>query len=314
MDTKSVHDNEIVIAGAQLSSLQAKNRSQLAAAKSSDAADGKKDDTNGKTPRRDSLRVVDVLGDAFFGRRTSLGLGADMPLDMGAVGGNMMARRGSMDSVVDAAIQNLASRRLSMLGGTTHAAMNAGAINNNLDVGTGMASLGMNHHAALMGMQSRGINGPMGMNASGPGGLAMSSQMNQFLMNGLGLAQTMASSNPGETATDDNAAASEHSDGDTNSNVLRQQQLQEQRVELQRRQEELEFQRQQLLTAMEERKQAMQHMQQSMQQGDLSHYVPVERRHSLFGGKVGALEGPISSTNGEGDEEKSPSGDRKSVV
>lgn len=310
--------NDIATASAQLSSLQSKDPSAIAssvgnvAANSSQQHNSNVDPNNSinfnhMMPRRESIGVVNVLGDALFGRRrSSFGLGGDMAGDLsGLGGGNMMARRGSMDSVVDAAIQNLANRRLSMLGGNTNAAMNANAMNNTIGAtpgGMGIPPLGvgpsmMNGGLGMMGMQSQGMDGlkgPMGMNINSNGTLGMSSKMNQFLMNGLGLNSMMGGNNnpvanaDRTSSTENGVAPSNDPDMGGTANVRRKQ-LQDQRIELQRRQKELEFQRQQLLTAMEERKQAMQQMQQTIQQGQ--QHQPADRRHSLFGGALGTLAG-----------------------
>eukprot|EP00535_Pseudo-nitzschia_heimii_P011421 CAMPEP_0197197520 /NCGR_PEP_ID=MMETSP1423-20130617/32910_1 /TAXON_ID=476441 /ORGANISM="Pseudo-nitzschia heimii, Strain UNC1101" /LENGTH=874 /DNA_ID=CAMNT_0042651345 /DNA_START=180 /DNA_END=2804 /DNA_ORIENTATION=+ len=255
-------------------------------------------------PRRESIGVVNVLGDALFGRRTSFGLGSDIFGDItGASGGSMMARRGSMDSVVDAAIQNLANRRLSMLGGTTHAAMNANAMNNTISPtgGVGLPHLGINHSMmgsglGIMGMQSQGLNGigsSMGINMNTNGTIGMASQMNQFLMNGLGLNSMTSGSNHQVTNTD--VISSQSSCPAPNSNVdsERQKELQDRQIELQRRQKELEFQRQQLLTAMEERKQAMQQMQHKIPQGVRQQHRQAERRYSLFDGALAGFGSPL---------------------
>eukprot|EP00536_Pseudo-nitzschia_multiseries_P006276 jgi/Psemu1/192641/e_gw1.130.45.1 len=214
----------------------------------------------------------------------------------GLVGGGMMARRGSMDSVYDAALQNLANRRFSMLGGSTHTAMNASSNSTSSSL---LGGGGMGMSPSLMEMQSQGMNNSLGFNLNGnvPGGM---SPMNQYFMNQLGLAQAMTgggSNSTGVSASND-APTTLHSSLTSNlsANAFRQKQLQEQRVELQRKQKELEFQRQELLNAMEERQQAMKEMQKTIHQGGVAGqhqpHVPFERRHSLFGGKVGALDGP----------------------
>lgn len=287
--TTNKSDNEIATAGAQLSSLQSKDSG---VANTGQELRGNMD--NFMMPRRESIGVVNVLGDALFNRRTSLDFGGDM--DFNAV------RRGSMDSVVDAAIQNLANRRLSMLGGSTHASMNANSTNN--PMGNEMPSMGsMGGNLGMMGMQAmnglNGMNGPMGMNRNGRMGM---STMNQFLMDGLGLTSMMTGNNnnnmvgntsgnqPQNGSGQPNTDASSSNDGSTN---LRQNQLQQQRLELQRRQKELELQRQQLLSAMEERKQAMQQMQESIQRGAQQ---PVDRRLSLFGGALTGMPFPEQMT------------------
>jgi len=305
-NTKIDHDREIARAGAQLSSLHSRNIS----ANANDAGHNKNissyaahHDFGGMMPRRESIGVVNAIGDAFFGRRPSIGLGGDMlGVDMGAGlgGGNMKVRRGSMDSVVGSAIQNLANRRLSLLGGSTHAAMNASNTNSNLLTGGGM---GM--PPSMMEMQSQGINSQMGFDLNGNGTQAMSS-MNQFLMNGLGLAKAMANSNnhsafnTGGTASNDGTTVSNASaDSDTRAIAinLRQKRLEDQQMELQRRQKELEFQREQLLTAIQHTMHA-----QGGNAGQQQQYVPFERRHSLFGGKVGALEGPEQEATASAEE------------
>jgi hypothetical protein len=316
-------DNEIATAGAQLSSLHSKDTSPNANSGRNGAANSSQEhhshvdnniSMNHMMPRRESIGVVNVLGDALFGRRSSFGLGGDMVGDMtGLGGGSMMARRGSMDSVVDAAIQNLANRRLSMLGGSTHAAMNANAMNNTIGThgGMGFPPLGMSPSTmggglGMMGLQSRGmhgINGPAGMNIHPNGTISMSSQMNQFLMNGLGLNSMAGSSNhpvanintDGNSSQNGFTASNTTVDSDQGGTAnMRQKQLQDQRTELQRRQKELEFQRQQLLSAMEQRKQAMQQMQETIQQGERQQYQQqhqeTDRRHSLFGGALGGGE------------------------
>jgi len=316
-------DNETAIAGAQLSSLHSKDASGNAHSGLNGAANNSQHQEhnshvdhnspmNHMMPRRESIGVVNVLGDALFGRRTSFGLGGDMVDMTGLGGGSMTARRGSMDSVVDAAIQNLANRRLSMLGGSTHAAMNANAMNNTIGAahgGMGFPPLGMSPPTmggglGMMGLQSRGMhgmNGPAGMNVNSNGTISMSSQMNQFLMNGLGL-NSMAGSSSNHPVANPNTDGNSSQNGFTASNPavdsekggtanMRQQQLRDQRVELQRRQKELEYQRQQLLSAMDHRKQAMQQMQETIQQGERQQQnQQAERRHSLFGGALGGGE------------------------
>ena len=225
----------------------------------------------------------------------------------------MMARRGSVDSVVDAAIQNLANRRLSMLGGTSHAAMNANAMNNSMGSagGMGIPPLGvgpsmMGSGIGMVGMQSHGIknmNNTVGMNISSNGTLSMSSKMNQFLMNGLGLNSMAMGASGTLIVSNTNGTSSKHSGAISNNpvnsemsaggNPLHQKQLEDQRFELQRRQKQLELQRQQLLTAMKERKVAMQKMQQTIQQGGLQQQQQAERRHSFFGGGLGGLGTPL---------------------
>jgi len=293
-------DNQIATAGAQLSSLHSRDATS-GGNSSQDNADIINNNNSSSSmhtmmPRRESIGVVNVLGDALFNRRTSLGFGGDMMGDMTGFGGDRMMRRGSMDSVVDAAIQNLTNRRLSMLGGSTHTSMNTNAMNNTM--GGGIPSM-MGGGIGMMGMQSQsmnGMNGPMGMNENGTRG--MSSQMNQFLMNGLGLTSMMTGNNNlgvnndgtpknGSVAGASNAGSANSSmDGSTS---MRQKQLQQQRLELQRRQKELELQRQQLLSAMEERKQAMQQMQESIQRGALQHHQQADRRLSLFGGALTSM-------------------------
>jgi len=323
------HDINIAKAEAQLSSLHSlhslQSRDILSANANANTTDVShfKDGSNFASheitgmmqmPRRESIGFANPLSDSMFARRSSLGLGGDgfsMDMSTGLVGGGMMARRGSMDSVYDAAMQNLANRRLSMMGGSTHAAMNANANNTN---STLLNSGGMGMSPSLMGMQPQGMNNSLGfnMNGSGSGGM---SPMNQFLMHQLGLTQAMTGGtnpstfNAGGTAANDAAMALNTSlNSNLGANTLRQKQLNEQRLELQRKQKELELQRQQLLSAMEERQQAMKEMQKSIQHGGISGqnqpHVPFERRHSLFGGKVGALEGPemeAAASSGEHD-------------
>ena len=299
MNNRGVENShDVATASAQLSSLQAKN----GAANNSQEHNINLDvnhNINSMMQRRESIGVVNVLGDALFGRRQSFGFGGDM-------GGDIMSRRGSMDSVVDAAIQNLANRRLSMLGGSTHAAMNN---NMNTSGGMGLSPLGMNSSMmgggfGMMGMQSQGMNGmngSVGMNHNNSNGATMSSQMNQFLMNGLGLNSMMSnnmagSNNDGNSSKNSMNASNNTGNSDLSGNSNpRQKQLQEQRMELQRRQKELELQRQQLLSAMEERKHAMQQMQQTIQQEARQHQQ-ADRRQSLFGGALGGFARPLLGT------------------
>ncbi len=301
-------DNEIAAAGAQLSSLQSKHASANGSAGGNAAANNShghfdhNSNFHGMMPRRESIGVVNVLGDALFGRRTSLGFGGDLGSDMG-FGGDRMLRRGSMDSVVDAAIQNLTNRRLSMMGSSTQATMNGNSMNNSMGGGMPVPSLSasmMGGGLGMMGKQSQsmnGMNGPKGMNINSNGKIGMSSQINQFLMNGLGLNSMIANhnmnnsnnsnnNNDGNGVSNSNLGANSNMDGNIS---MRQRQLQEQRLELQRRQKELELQRQQLLNAMEERKQAMQQMQETIQRGAMQQRQQADRRHSLFGGALSTM-------------------------
>ena len=316
-------DNEIATASAQLSSLQAKDTSAIANSGVNGAVDSIQEHSNNfdnnssiNMQRRESIGMVNALGDALFGRRMSLGFGGDMDGHMTGFGGDGMLRRGSMDSVVDAAIQNLTNRRLSMLGGSTQSPINSNSINNTMGAhgGMGMPPLGVNPSMmgggglGMMGMQSQPMNGmnvPMGMN--GNGAMGMSSQMNQFLMNGLGLNSMVGGNNHPVGNNDRNSSKNggTASNTEVNSNMdgntsIRQQQLQKQRVELQFRQKELELQRQHLLSAMEERKQAMQQMQESIQRGALQQQQQQQlqqrqhndRRQSLFGGALASMPFP----------------------
>lgn len=306
MNTKQ--EDEITTAGAQLSALQSKDSSGNANVGGNTAVGSRQHLALGHNngymmPRRESIGVVNVLGEALFsGRRTSLGFGGDMG-DMG-FGGERMGRRPSMDSVVDAAIQNLTNRRLSMMGSSTQPPMNTTSMNNTMGGGMGLPPLGSSMMGGGlggmmgMGMQSQSMNGmgdPMGMNMNANGNRGMSSQMNEFLMNGLGLNSMIGSNNHSLGNNDGNSPINRASNSGVNSNMdnstsMRQIKLQEQRMELQRRQKELEIQRQQLLSAMEERKQAMQQMQKTIERGALQNRQPeTDRRHSLFGGALSAM-------------------------
>jgi len=137
------------------------------------------------------------------------------------------------------------------------------------------------------------MNNNMNMNNINMGNLG-----NLSNRNALGLSNAMVNNQAASTTAAKDSRVSSNNNNDSNNtantNSARQQNLQDQRLELQRRQKELEFQRQQLLNAMEERRQSMQQMQQSMQQqGEHGGSQQTEHRNSLPGNAGGGLNGGI---------------------
>jgi hypothetical protein len=149
---------------------------------------------------------------------------------------------------VDAAIFNLANRRLSI--------NNVNTMNN-----TGTSNRSM---CNMNNIDMRNYVGNLGIGNSSSHQVVLS---NNSAARGSG---AMLSTNKNSSNARDTTSA-------------RQIHLQEQRLELQRRQKELEFQRQQLLNAMKERRQAMQHMQQSVSQ-----HRGLQRNDGISNGGIGA--------------------------